>query len=123
MKATKKQTELLNYIERFTNENNYSPSYREIARALNLKSVSAVAQNIDNCVEAGFLEKVPHAARSLRVIDHDEHQETVALFMQKIKELEESQKEHPDRASQIRDDIMTLKAAAVVLKLKICYNN
>ena len=119
MKATKKQSELLSFIDRFTTENNYSPSYREIMRALKLNSVSAVAQHIDNCVEAGFLEKVPHAARSLRVIEQSKNKEATALFVRKIKDLEASKKEHPNRKAQIDDDIMTLRAAANLLKLEI----
>lgn len=119
MKATKKQTELLSFIDKFTEENNYSPSYREIMRALNLNSVSAVAQHIDNCVEAGLLEKVPHAARSLRVIEQSDYKETKALFVRKIKELEAAREEHPNRKRQIDDDIMTLRAAANLLKLEI----
>ena len=119
MKATKKQTELLNFIDKFTNENDFSPSYREIMRALNLNSVSAVAQHIDNCVKAGLLEKVPHAARSLRIVNQQENKEATALFVRKLKELEQSKKEHPDRSAQIDDDIMTLRAAANLLKLEI----
>ena len=67
-KPTKKQTALLEFIETFTKENNFSPSYREIMRALNLNSVSAVAEHIENCVAAGFLKKTPGTARSLEVI-------------------------------------------------------
>ena len=67
-KPTKKQTSLLTFIEEFTATNNFSPSYREIMRALGLSSVSAVAEHIDNCVAAGFLKKTPGAPRSLEVI-------------------------------------------------------
>ena len=67
-KPTKKQTALLEYIETFTRENSFSPSYREIMRALHLNSVSAVAEHIENCVAAGFLKKIPNTPRSLEVI-------------------------------------------------------
>ena len=65
---TRKQKELLDYIDQFTDDHNTSPTYREIADALGLNSIASVAQRIDNCVEAGFLEKRPREARSLRVI-------------------------------------------------------
>ncbi len=68
VKPTKKQASLLAYIEDFTAQNNFSPSYREIMRALGLNSVSAVAEHIENCVAAGFLRKTPNQARSLEVI-------------------------------------------------------
>jgi len=71
-KPTKKQTELLAFIRQFTDEHNYSPSYREIQAALGLRSVSAVAEHVENCVTRGFLHKSPNAARSLEIIDHDQ---------------------------------------------------
>ena len=120
MKPTKKQTALLNFIEKFTEENNYSPSYREIQRALKLNSVSAVAEHISNCEKAGFLEKVPHEARSLRVIHHDEHPETTELFRAKLAELNQKIAEldpADPKVSQLSDDIATLKSAAYILHL------
>lgn len=120
MKPTKKQTALLNFIEKFTEENNYSPSYREIQRALKLNSVSAVAEHISNCEKAGFLEKVPHEARSLRVIHHDEHPETTELFRTKLAELNQKIAEldpADPKVSQLSDDIATLKSAAYILHL------
>ena len=123
---TKKQQMLLDFIEQFSDENNYSPSYREIATALGLSSVASVAQHIDNCVAAGFLIKVPHAARSLRMIRSEGYQETQRLFKSHIKALEdrlELAKAGEDDGETdmiaIKDDIITLRAAAKILKLEI----
>ena len=55
--------------------------------AMNLNSVSAVAEHVNNCVEAGFLKKIPNAARSLKVIPIKDYKETKGLFRQKILEL------------------------------------
>ena len=67
-KPTKKQTALLAFIEGFTAEQGFSPSYREIMRGMSLNSVSAVAEHVENCVAAGYLKRVPGAARSLEII-------------------------------------------------------
>ena len=83
IKLTKKQTALLNFIQDFTDENGYSPSYREIVSGLGLNSVSAVAEHIENLVAKGALRKVPGAARSLELIDY-RHEETVNLFKAKL---------------------------------------
>ena len=37
-----KQNEILNYVQKKLNTENYSPSVREIAEAVNLKSTSSV---------------------------------------------------------------------------------
>ena len=84
---TKKQAALLRFIEEYTEEHDLSPSYREIMTALHLRSVSAVAEHINNCVAAGFLEKLPNQARTLRVIPIDTHEETVKFINQRILEL------------------------------------
>lgn len=122
MKPTKKQAAILNFIEKFTEENNCSPSYREIQRALKLNSVSAVAEHISNCEKAGFLEKVPHEARSLRIIRHEEHPETAELLKTKIAQLKTDLSALPDddpKVSQLRDDISTLESAAHILRISL----
>ena len=79
IKFTKKQLAVLNFLEDFTAENGYSPSYREIMSGLGLTSVSAVAEHVENLVQKGVIRKVPGAARSLEVLDY-RHEETVNLF-------------------------------------------
>ena len=115
---TKKQRAMLKFIQDFTVDKDYSPSYREIQHAMGLKSVSAVAEHIDNCVKAGFLKKIPNAARTLEVIPIETHEETQKLFKKKLAELNEKLTENPDDAG-LKDDIATLKSAAKLLDLVI----
>ena len=56
-RATKKQQELLEYVTDFIREHDYGPSYREIMRALDYKSVSTVATHINGLVAKGFLNR------------------------------------------------------------------
>ena len=100
LKLTKKQLAVLNYLEDFTEENGYSPSYREIQAGLGLSSVSAVAEHIDNLVSKGVLKKVPGAARSLEVLDY-KHEETVELFKVKIMECTEEERKILEKAGEI----------------------
>lgn len=122
-KPTKKQAALLKFIDDYTVENNASPSYREIQSALGLGSVATVAQHIENCVEAGFLKKVPNAARSLEVIPLEEYKETTQLLKGKIHDLtdklESGEELSEQKAQSIRDDIITLRAAAKILGLDV----
>ncbi len=91
LKITKKQQAVLNFLEDFTEENGYSPSYREIQAGLGLSSVSAVAEHIDNMISKGILKKVPGAARSLEVLDF-RHTETVELFRAKLMDASEEER-------------------------------
>ncbi len=67
-RATKKQQELLEYVTSFIREHDYGPSYREIMRALDYKSVSTVAAHIDGLIAKGFLTRKDNSARSLEVV-------------------------------------------------------
>lgn len=69
-RATKKQRELLNFIDGFIKGNGYGPSYREVMRALDYKSVSTVATHVSGLISRGYLEKTDSSARSLRIIKH-----------------------------------------------------
>ena len=99
-KITKKQQAVLNFLEDFTEENGYSPSYREIQAGLGLSSVSAVAEHIDNMVAKGILRKVPGAARSLEVLDF-RHLETVELFRARLSECTDEEREVLVNAAEI----------------------
>ena len=69
---TKKQKELLTYIEIFVSEHGYSPSYREIMKGLNYNSVATVALHVNNLIKRGLLQKRDRSARSLAVTSNSE---------------------------------------------------
>lgn len=68
LRPTKKQRELLGYIEQFISEHGYSPSYREIMNGLNYTSVATVALHVGNLIKRGHLRKRDRSARSLEVV-------------------------------------------------------
>lgn len=100
VKLTKKQLALLNFLQDFTEENGYSPTYREIQAGLELSSVSAVAEHIDNLVEKGVIKKVPGAARSLEILNF-RHQETVDLFKAKLDTATEEERQLLKKAAEL----------------------
>ena len=67
-RSTKRQKELLDYVDAFIQEHGYGPSYREIMNAIGYKSVSTVAIHIDGLIAKGFLRKSDNSARSLEVV-------------------------------------------------------
>lgn len=68
IRPTKKQRELLSYIDAFIIEHGYSPSYREIMNGLHYTSVATVALHVNNLIIRGHLRKRDRSARSLEVI-------------------------------------------------------
>lgn len=67
-RSTKRQRELLNWVDAFIKEHGYGPSYREVMNGLGYKSVSTVAIHINGLIERGYLHKRDNSARSLEVI-------------------------------------------------------
>lgn len=67
-RPSKKQRELLSFIDGFIRGHGYGPSYREIMRALDYRSVSTVAVHVDGLIKKGHLQKRDHSARSLVVV-------------------------------------------------------
>jgi repressor LexA len=65
---TRKQNELLLFINQRLNEAGVSPSFDEMKEALRLKSKSGIHRLITGLEERGFLRRLPHRARALQVL-------------------------------------------------------
>ena len=65
---TKKQHELLTYIDERIQETGISPSFDEMKEALGLKSKSGIHRLITALEERGFLRRLRHRARALEVV-------------------------------------------------------
>ena len=65
---TKKQYELLLFINERLKETGVSPSFDEMKEALNLKSKSGIHRLITALEERGFIKRLAHRARALEVV-------------------------------------------------------
>lgn len=66
---TKKQQELLRFIEQRLSVDGVSPSFEEMKEALNLKSKSGIHRLISALEERGFIRRLPHRARALELVN------------------------------------------------------
>ena len=65
---TKKQKNLLLFINKKLRASGVSPSYEEMKESLNLKSKSGIHRLISALEERGFIRRLAHKARALEVI-------------------------------------------------------
>ena len=65
---TRKQKNLLLFINKKLRASGVSPSYEEMKDSLNLKSKSGIHRLISALEERGFIRRLPHKARALEVI-------------------------------------------------------
>lgn len=75
---TKKQHQLICFIEDRLGETGVSPSFEEMKDALDLKSKSGVHRLISALEERGFLKRLPNRARALEVVRQPERGVAVA---------------------------------------------
>ncbi|WP_458096569.1 transcriptional repressor LexA [Roseomonas sp. WA12] len=65
---TRKQHELLTFIDKHLRDTGFSPSFEEMKEALNLRSKSGIHRLITALEERGFLKRRAHRARALEVL-------------------------------------------------------
>jgi SOS-response transcriptional repressor LexA len=69
IRPTKKQYELLTFIDEFIRQHGFGPSYRDIMKGCNYTSVSTVALHVNNLVLRGHLRKRGRSSRSLELVE------------------------------------------------------
>ena len=69
---TRKQHELIRFIQLRLEESGVSPSFEEMKEALDLKSKSGVHRLISALEERGFIRRLPNRARALEVLRQPE---------------------------------------------------
>jgi repressor LexA len=68
MAITRRQKEVLDFISGFVERNGYSPSFEEIARGLDLRSLATVHKHITNLQSKGMLARAHNRSRSIDVL-------------------------------------------------------
>ena len=77
---TKKQKNLLLFINKKIRSTGISPSYEEMKNSLNLKSKSGIHRLISALEERGFLKRLAHKARALEVVKLPENASANDIF-------------------------------------------
>ena len=65
---TKKQLDLLDFIDRRLKRDGVPPSFDEMKEALDLRSKSGIHRLITALEERGFIRRLPHRARAIEVV-------------------------------------------------------
>lgn len=85
---TSRQEDVLNFILRHMSEKGYSPTIREIAVGVGLKSSSTAAGHVERLAKQGVINFKPNSSRSITVVKNDEAQVTIMRRRVAIKVLE-----------------------------------
>ncbi len=70
MSLTKKQRQILDFIEHFLESRRYSPSFREIADRFGYASLATVHEHLGALQARGYIKKSYNESRSIEVVRH-----------------------------------------------------
>jgi repressor LexA len=79
MALTRRQKQILDFIQEFITTNGYSPSLEEIGRHLGLSSVATVHKHVTNLVRKGLLRRAWNQHRSLEVVAENQAPRAVVV--------------------------------------------
>ena len=65
---TKRQREILDYLQEFIQQHGYAPSLEEIGRRFNLSSLATVHKHLTNLEEKGFIKRAWNRSRSVELV-------------------------------------------------------
>jgi repressor LexA len=68
MPLTKRQREILDYLNEFIQRHGYAPSLEEIGRRFNLSSLATVHKHLTNLQEKGFIKRAWNRSRSVEMV-------------------------------------------------------
>ena len=73
MPLTRRQRQILDYIQTYIEEKDYSPSFEEIARHLNVASLNGVYKHLRALEARGFIRRLSNQARSIQLRNPEEN--------------------------------------------------
>ncbi len=79
MPLTKRQKEILDYIEGFIAQKGYAPSFEEIAGSFGYSSLATVHEHLSNLERKGYIRKSYNESRSIEMVRSDQGAPTVEL--------------------------------------------
>jgi repressor LexA len=71
MPLTKRQKEILDYIESFIDAQGYAPSFEEIAESFGYSSLATVHEHLSNLERKGYIRKSYNESRSIELLGRD----------------------------------------------------
>lgn len=71
MALTKRQRQILDYVQNFIDQEGYSPSFEEIAENFGYSSLATVHEHLSNLETKGYLRKNYNKSRSLELVESE----------------------------------------------------
>jgi repressor LexA len=68
MPLTRRQKQILTYLQRFIAKHGYAPSFEEIAERFTFRSLATVHEHLTNLERKGYIQRAPNESRSIELV-------------------------------------------------------
>jgi repressor LexA len=79
MALTKRQREILSFLETYTESSGYAPSFEEIAAQFNYNSLATVHEHLSNLERKGYIRRSYNESRAIEILPSDAYPRAVEL--------------------------------------------
>jgi repressor LexA len=79
MPLTKRQREILTFLQSYAEENGYAPSFDEIATRFNYNSLATVHEHLTNLERKGYIKRSYNESRAINILPSEVFQRAVEL--------------------------------------------
>jgi repressor LexA len=115
---TKRQKEILDYVNDFIEDHGYAPSYREIGKHFGLSSTATVCEHVQTLEQKGYLKTDPNEVRSIEIIEENIAKAFSLPLMGLITAGEPIEAVEQKERIAIPQDLIKDEAKSYVLKVK-----
>ena len=79
MPLTKRQRQILDYLNSYSTEHGYAPSFEEIAGQFNYNSLATVHEHLSNLERKGYIKRSYNESRAIEILPSDVFPRAVEL--------------------------------------------
>lgn len=79
MPLTKRQREILTYLQGYAEENGFAPSFEEIAAQFNYNSLATVHEHLTNLERKGYIRRTYNESRAIEILPSDVFRKAIEL--------------------------------------------
>ena len=84
MSLTKRQREILTYLETYSEEHGYAPSFEEIATQFNYNSLATVHEHLTNLERKGYIKRAYNESRGIELVPSEVFPRAASLPIEAI---------------------------------------
>ncbi len=119
MTLTRRQKQILDYLESYIGQSGYAPSFEEIAANFGFNSLATVHEHLSNLERKGYIERAHNESRAIRLVPQRGHSGATELPLlgQVAAGLPIEAVSNPETIA-VPDDLIPRRGTAYVLRVR-----